>query len=1081
MTAPNATDDCIDPQTLAAFAEGALTRQEMQPVLAHLERCPRCMHALEHTSRLIEETGDVRERSSRGTWWLVLAATLVIAVVGLIAIRSSDPTGDSRMARLVALTEGSPRSVEPRLSGAFAWGPYDGPMRSGDAANDTRRMKLSGVAGELVDEAERESSTDAQHAAGVALVLIERPLDAVTRLRAAAERSPTNAKLWSDLSAAEYAAALQLVRPSLYPEALASADRALSIDPRLPEALFNRALVLERLGLPLVAREAWERYLAVDPSSRWAEEARNRLARLRSTTSELQFRNELPQLEAAALRGDREIVKQLVARYPQQSRAFAEAEHLGRWGAALQSNDTNAASQLTIARSVGAALAATSGEQLLADTVRVIDAADPQQRRAIAAAHVLYRQGRLAYSRQEPAVAERDLRNASAQFASAGSPMARVAAYYAASTRYDQNDIAAARIELEQLLANADLRPDFIALGAQLRWQLALCSMVNDDWATALPLLQNGHAAFRRLNESSNIAVMEAMIADALTFLGRPDEAWAARIRSLEMLSGEGRGDRLPVAIGEAALMELRVGKLAPARALLSIEEAIVRDHHVLHANTLARRAMLHALMRDDRAASADAAEAFVAARRIGDAALRARALADAELAAGAAALESDPRKAHGLLTAAIQHDRETARSFYLPDAFLLRARANVKNGDPASAMRDLESGIAEVEKHRSKLAGGVVGYGVLDAGNALYQDAIRLRLDERDIDGAFAYAERWRFRLAPGASEIVSIAGLRQRLAHSGAAVMELVMLPGELVAFCITSDDATVKRRSISNERLAALVARKQDAELYDLLIRPGERALSRVRQLVVVADPALADVSFAALYDNVRKQHLVERFPIALAPSASALRSVVRETAPRVILAVALPSGETSGSAGLPASVVELRDVVSGYAEHSSLTNATFASLIDASPRADVIHIAGHTERQPGPGEAALLFRGEAISWRGIASHPLARASIVVLAACETLRAPGSAHARALSLGGAFLAAGAEDVIGTLAPVPDEQARVIFTSIHLQLSRGIDAATALRSAQLEAIASRRGAAWRDVAVLTTRIQQEQERSDG
>ena len=340
MSVSRAADDCLDPQTLAAFAEGALTQDEIQPVLAHLEHCPRCLYALEQTSKLLDEaSGDaaVHHPSRRGTWWLALAATLAVVVAGLIALRL--PDRQSPMTRLVSLTSGSPRSIEPRISGEFAWARYDGPMR-GDAASDTRRMKLAGVAGELVDQAEREGSTDAQHAAGIALVLIERPLDAVARLRAAAERAPANARLWSDLAAAEYTAALQLVRPSLYPEALASADRALSIEPRLPEALFNRALTLERLGLPLVAREAWERYLAIDPSSRWAEEAREHVARLRPTTSELQFRNELPRLEAAALRGDGVVVKQLVVRYPQQSRAFAEVEHLGRWGAALQSGET---------------------------------------------------------------------------------------------------------------------------------------------------------------------------------------------------------------------------------------------------------------------------------------------------------------------------------------------------------------------------------------------------------------------------------------------------------------------------------------------------------------------------------------------------------------------------------------------------------------------------------------------------------------------------------------------------------------------------------------------------------------------
>jgi CHAT domain-containing protein len=334
---------------------------------------------------------------------------------------------------------------------------------------------------------------------------------------------------------------------------------------------------------------------------------------------------------------------------------------------------------------------------------------------------------------------------------------------------------------------------------------------------------------------------------------------------------------------------------------------------------------------------------------------------------------------------------------------------------------------------------------------------------------------------VAPGASEIVSIAALQQRLKHTGAAVLELVLLPGELVAFCITAEDATVDRRPVANERVLALIAREDDAALYDLLIRPEDATFARARHLVVVADPALAEVSFAALYDSIGKRHLIERFPISLAPSASGLRFGTRGTKPRSILAVALPSGESSGSAGLPAGEAELRDIVSGYGEHASILNATFVTVIDAASRADIIHIGGHTERQPGLGDAALLFRDGAVSWHRIAEHPLTRAKVIVLAACETLRTPPSAQARALSLGGAFLAAGAENVIGTLAPVPDEQARAIFTSVHANISRGDGVAAALRGAQLEALALQRGTAWRDVAVLTTRIELEQERSDG
>ena len=48
---------------------------------------------------------------------------------------------------------------------------------------------------------------------------------------------PLSFSSWSDLAAARYAAALQLKRPSLLPEALAAADRALRIDPKSAEAI----------------------------------------------------------------------------------------------------------------------------------------------------------------------------------------------------------------------------------------------------------------------------------------------------------------------------------------------------------------------------------------------------------------------------------------------------------------------------------------------------------------------------------------------------------------------------------------------------------------------------------------------------------------------------------------------------------------------------------------------------------------------------------------------------------------------------------------------------------------------------
>ncbi|HEX8620210.1 MAG TPA: CHAT domain-containing protein, partial [Thermoanaerobaculia bacterium] len=169
----------------------------------------------------------------------------------------------------------------------------------------------------------------------------------------------------------------------------------------------------------------------------------------------------------------------------------------------------------------------------------------------------------------------------------------------------------------------------------------------------------------------------------------------------------------------------------------------------------------------------------------------------------------------------------------------------------------------------------------------------------------------------------------------------------------------------------------------------------------------------------------------------------------------------------------------DVAALYGRATTIpaARATFAALQSAA--AGVLHVAGHTERQHGGGEQALLLARdggvERVAWKQIVGA-LAPRGVVVLAACETLRPPASDGTAALSLGGAFVAAGAADVIGTLAPVGDREARLLFAQLHRRLAGGVRAAEALRNVQVDAIhaqtrnESRR--AWRAVALITRSI---------
>ena len=82
-------------------------------------------------------------------------------------------------------------------------------------------------------------------------------------------------------------------------------------------------------------------------------------------------------------------------------------------------------------------------------------------------------------------------------------------------------------------------------------------------------------------------------------------------------------------------------------------------------------------------------------------------------------------------------------------------------------------------------------------------------------------------------------------------------------------------------------------------------------------------------------------------------------------------------------------------------------------------------------------------------------LDRAPVVMLAACRTADETGGPTN--VSLTGAFLAAGASSVVGTLWNVRDDYTEELSVAFHRELARGATPQDALRSAQLQFI--RRG----------------------
>jgi tetratricopeptide (TPR) repeat protein len=273
---------CPSEQQLAAYVDGRLGAAERAAVQQHLADCDDCREAVAEAVRLRRESGGGtvlpfwRRRSVQtvGGGVLALAAALILVVQlrpELNPFRRQTPYEE-----LVAAV-GTNRTVEGRLSGGCGFGPLRSPTRSG-SRSDAASYDVLAAAAKLRQLAADSPSREHLHALGVAELILGDAESAVVHLERARGEQPS-ARLLSDLSAA-YLARGSNVDRSAGATALERAEAAIALDPRLPEAYFNRALALEYLGRRDRARAAWDDYVRVDPSSEWSGEARRRARRL---------------------------------------------------------------------------------------------------------------------------------------------------------------------------------------------------------------------------------------------------------------------------------------------------------------------------------------------------------------------------------------------------------------------------------------------------------------------------------------------------------------------------------------------------------------------------------------------------------------------------------------------------------------------------------------------------------------------------------------------------------------------------------------------------------------------------------
>jgi len=267
-----------------------------------------------------------------------------------------------------------------------------------------------------------------------------------------------------------------------------------------------------------------------------------------------------------------------------------------------------------------------------------------------------------------------------------------------------------------------------------------------------------------------------------------------------------------------------------------------------------------------------------------------------------------------------------------------------------------------------------------------------------------------------------------------------------------------------------IAGKDARQPAVELYRLLIQPLHPSIG-ARDLIVVPDRSLHLLPFAALVNPATGRYLVEERAVAKAPSATlwvkALQQDRRLSQGKLagMLVIGDPDFDRdlfSGLTSLSGAREEALKVAAVRPGSRVLVDerATKRAFLTEAPLSSVVHVATHARSsRENPLFSALLLAREGDDPGVLYAHEIYRmrftgTHLVVLSGCGTSGGQVSANEGVGSLSRAFLAAGVPVVVGSLWDIKDKAARDVLISFHRRLSRGEDALSALRGAQIDVL---------------------------
>lgn len=1037
-------------------------------------------------------------------------AVVLIAIIGVgfwrFAIYRSNV--DLGIAQLREAYAGE-RPTESRITGLN----YS-PFRTTRGPRDEKENTARDRAEKLLTIAAGETDDARSQAALGKFYLTQRKFEQANELFArAAAKSPNDAGIHSDWGAS----LLELARINIsagerakglenFDASLSHLETALKLTPAMLEARFNRALCLQQMMLNEQAKAAWLEYLSYDSNSPWADEARQHLEKLNSTSA-----NELPADEVlagflrAAAAGDEaqafsilSVNRELISKKYVPQRLAMSIVNAGDAERPALLNALDLAGRLESDR-IGDNFAAR-----IAAFYRKLDGRSigplREAQDAVARGYALCLGGdyRLALA---------EFSNARAKFDSLGDVWeSNLSRYFEGYCLINLGNAQAGLETIEKVVMFARSGNFAWLEMTALYWLAGSNRNLRQHSVSKLTFLRAISLA-EKIGDRYGLQRNLLDLALDGSFLGQHKVALDGLYRALEV-SNAGYSpirQRFRLSVGASDVF-LASGQLAAARN--AAEDAIA-----LSANEKDRSFAV--ISRNKAGAAYLKAGVPSAARQYFDAALsEARLLTDEANRNKMTALSylqmaalarsgGDVPGATDLYRRADELYDSLSMPFnqYVAEKGVLSGLKEL--GEQTELDRLLPLTIKLAEDYQEKISEEAERASFLDDGITIYDLALEREFEKGDLAAAFAFSELSVSRtLYQRLAEVngvparaMSIDEVRDQMPDR-TQILKFSVLKSRTLVWVISKNDISLLPIDITSDALRAKVERyrsslsKPDSdpelvrslsrELFSTLIAPVSGKLDPALDLAIVPNKFLFYLPFAALI-NERDETLISAHPLSYSPSASVFvicsgKASKLARANESIVAVGDPAFDRASFPDLsflPAAADEALAVRAQYDSGISLNgpNALKSDLLSSLRNADVLHFAGHyvvVDREPDSSFLLLAKARNADAQTGsdiltnaeLARQDLSSLRLVILSACQTGIDDYLDGEGMVGITRTFLAAGVPSVVASQWPVDSEATAVLMKNFHkLRRSGGLSVGDALRRAQLDLAASNGG----------------------